>query len=247
MPFSPGRPAKPLPDIARGPPLRRGGRTAPLQPATAIAAAAPGRTAASNEPDPAYSDYAVISQSYAKTIGRLQTPHHGATAIAVARTAAFDDRLTKEFHQLREIGGAIHSPRVVPLYCSRPIAVPSPHDRSRTSRSAAYLMKWIQGFHSRTDRARFDNSLATLSAGKKATASGDLEALDRYLKTEKTIPDLQVMLEIASGRLYVLDPGERGLTPARSVTHPYVAKWRGLLSGELTPHRAAALDAQRAD
>lgn len=246
MPVSPGRPAKPLPQAARGPALRRGGRTGLLQPAAA-AAPAPGGTAASDEPAPAYRDYAVISQSHAKTIGRLQTPQHGATAIAVARTGAFDDRLTREFRQLREIGGAIHSPRVVPLYCDRPIAVPSPNDRSRTSRSAAYLMKWIQGFHSRTDRARFDNSLATLSAGKKATASGDLEALDRYLKTEKTIPDLQVMLEIASGRLYVLDPGERGLTPARSVTHPYVAKWRGLLSGELTPHGAAALDAQRAD
>ena len=242
-----GRPAKPLPDLvprAHGAPspIRLAGRRAVLQPAAARAEGAADAAEA-----PAFSDYTVISQSYAKTIGRLQTPHHGASAIAVARTSAFDQRLNREFGQLREIGGALHSPRVVPLYCDRPIAVPSPNDRSRTSRSAAYLMKWIQGFHSRTDRARFDNTLATLSAGKRDAASRDLDALDRYLKIEKTIPDLQVMVEIASGRLYVLDPGERGLTPARSITHPFVTKWRGLLSGELSPHQVGVLDAQRVD
>jgi len=192
-------------------------------------------------------DYAVKSRSYAKTVGRLTTPVHGAPAVAVARTSAFDGKLLNEFRQLKEIGGALRSPRVVPLYSSQPVYVPSPNDRSRTSRSAAYLMKWIDGFHSRTDRARFDNSLTTLPGGKRDAALADVHRLDGYLRSEKTIPDLQVMLEVATGNLYLLDPGEKGLTPPRGRPHPYVEKWRGLLTGELAPHQTAAYDAQRVD
>jgi hypothetical protein len=108
-------------------------------------------------------------------------------------------------------------------------------------------MKWVEGFHSRTDRARFDNTLTTLPGGKRDAALADVDRLDTYLRSQKTIPDLQVMLEVATGNLYLLDPGEKGLTPPRGRPHPYVEKWRGLLTGELAPHQTAAYDAQRVD
>ena len=194
-----------------------------------------------------FADYSVKYQSHRKIIGRLNNRVYGDAAIAVARSAPAGEVLVREFRQLQEIAASQLAPRVVTLYCSAPIEVPAPHDRSRTSRAAAYLMKWIDGFHSKSDKGRFDNTLATLRDTRKDNALADLDALDRYLQTRKTIPDLQVMLELATGRLYLLDPGEKGLGPPGHREHPFIRKWRGLLTGTLQPHQTADLDVQKFD
>ncbi|OFX08450.1 MAG: hypothetical protein A2516_00025 [Alphaproteobacteria bacterium RIFOXYD12_FULL_60_8] len=171
--------------------------------------------------------YRVMARGSTKVIGRLDNRAFGDVAIAVARAPCHNVALKNELSTLRTIAADIDAPRVVPLYSYQTVPMTPPMGTGfGAAPCSSYLMKWITGFHSKTGKAAFDTALAVLPSRQKRQAGEDLERLDHFLKTRRTIPDLQLLLEPMSGKLFIIDPGKIGLTGPNRKTHPYVERWR---------------------
>ena len=96
-----------------------------------------------------------------------------------------------------------------------------------------FTMKNIDGPHSKTDKDAFSQELALYYNGQKpeqaAQCKADIEALAAYL-SEHSIGDFQVMLELATGKLYVLDPTFVKDEPGDL---SQINRWNKILTGEI--------------
>jgi len=88
-----------------------------------------------------------------------------------------------------------------------------------------FPMRWIVGTHSKTEKDAFEWALRD-RRGNGATSSS-LGAIESYVGQKHGIRDLQVMIETATGRLFVVDP--RGLTDP-DPNNASVRRWRALLT-----------------
>lgn len=179
-----------------------------------------------------HENYTVVSVTSEKVIGTFDKPGVGKVAIAMARTPEMNQKITKEFRTLANINNKNNGPRVVPLY-SALFSTDSPEPASN-SQCKAYIMGWISGaLHSKTQKPQFERQLnqwgREQSKFQFKKAQEDIVKLDRFIRTNSNIGDLQLMLHQFSGKLFLIDP--TGLADPLEGGHPFVSRWRTLLSG----------------
>lgn len=120
------------------------------------------------------------------------------SAFAVAKTPADNQKIKAEFEALKK------------LELNGIDTVLASDELVYFDDCAGYKMKWIDGLHSKVDKVAFLRLLRTLheeASGRTDNAKDSLDTISDGLDfMEEGIGDLQLMLELATGNLFVLDP-----------------------------------------
>ena len=193
--------------------------------------------------------YELIQEASDKLLKVYEKPGVGKVALAVAKKPDKNRIVETEYRTLKSISKLANPPRVVPLYSHlftlrSPAAGPdedqgyeadTEDNEAEAPTHYAYIMAWITGCHSKTQKPRFERQLLqwakTPACPQFRNAQADLQCLDQFCRNERSIGDLQVMLEERTGHLFLIDP--TGLTDCKREGHPLVKRWLKILAGEI--------------
>jgi len=164
--------------------------------------------------------------------------------VAVATAGSHGSKwraVTSEIEQLLTLNGAgVKVPSLGPVTSAEQALVDV---QMQGEPAKAFIEQFIDANHAlgRQESHNYPNLVAdeierviggrkNFSADRWANANADLTALERYFEVHKDIPDFQVVIELGSGHIYTIVPGDPTIVGNLSSHKTWLQHWRKRLN-----------------